>query len=153
MTPTLLGQWMLIACPLLSLSFAAGAQAAFRCQEHGRVIYTNVACLGGTMVASGDLRDRAGLQADLIAASQRAAADQKRLMELQDERQHAERLEAQQNRRARAAASNRQTKCAALALRKKWLEEDVMNTTIRSARKNRKKLHRFGERYAMECSI
>lgn len=153
MSAPVIGQLCLIVCPLLSLTFATDAHAAFRCQEHGWGTYTDVACPGGTIVASSDLRDRATLHADLITASQRATADQMHLKELQDARQRADRLDAQQNRRARAAASNRQTKCAALALRKKWMEEDAANTSTRNAHKSKKKLHRFDERYAMECTI
>lgn len=144
-------QLMRLCLPAMLFVCALPGHAAFKCVDQGRITYTDMACPGGKLIASNDLRVPASIRDDLIGGTQRAASDKRQLGELEAGRHRLERIDEQNFRRTRAATANRRNKCAGLALRKKWMEEDTENASMRSAGKTKKKLHRFAERFAIEC--
>jgi hypothetical protein len=127
------------------------ARPSFKCEAYGKVTYSDVACSGGHQLVSTDTREPAVMSADTVAANQRAGAERAQLKDLETSRHRQERVDELQNRRARSVALSQHHKCLGLALRKKWLEEDVISASARSSRKAKKKSHRLAERYALEC--
>lgn len=142
---------MRLCLPAMFLLCALPANAAFKCEDHGRITYTDVACPGGKLITSNDLRVPTSVHDELLSATQRAASDKRQLSELEASRHRLERLDEQNFRRTRAATANRRHKCAGLALRKKWMEEDAEHSPMHAAGKTKKKLNRFAERVALEC--
>ena len=147
--------WALLLPPCCATAVASPPTSiAYRCRQGDAVTYTDTACDDGIAVASWDLRQPATLKADGSAERQRAATEKSTLRELESARHREEMIAEKQARRARAAAANRQKKCTALALRKKWLEQDAAiapYSTSHSARKARNHARFLADRYVLEC--
>jgi hypothetical protein len=140
-----------IMAVLLSLSSLC-ANAAFKCTQDGRILYSDHPCAGGIALAPSDLRKPATLEADLQSAQQRAAAEKRQLHELEESRRRTERMVEQQRARAAAIAARRQRQCAALALKRRWAAEDAALASSQKAEKSRRQSRRLGEKYALECA-
>lgn len=138
--------------PFLVLVTAASAtHAMYRCQDGSSVTYTDSPCASGT---SSDIRDKVKdqvLPADANEARQRLARQQQFLgqasAEQLKEQQSAERL---QKKEALARAA-RDRRCADLALRRKWAQEDAELATMRTKAAAQRKAVRAGERYDISC--
>ena len=127
--------------------------ATFKCTETGgRIIYTDVACFGGRQLPVTDLREPATLQADRIAAVQRAAGEKAQLDGFQALRWKSERANERQRQRTASTTFVNRKKCAGLALRKKWLQEDVIVASRKTSARKKQKFSRLTEKFTLECS-
>lgn len=139
-----------IALVALLLTTSAGAQATFRCDIDGKVSYSDVACPGGKVLPAPDQRPPATVQADAQAAQQRAQADKQQLRALEESRQKEEHADRKARQHAVNVANAQRRKCDALALRKKWLEDEA-SASHRVSAKAKRKSQRLAEQHALEC--
>ncbi len=143
---------LLLALPLLLCTLPAWA--VYKCESNGQVTYSDAACANGKPVVIDDTR---GVKnpAPVAAAKDKAvqqrldksrAAEDKRLTR---QREKQERAEA----RAKLVAEKQKRKCAQLAQRKAWAEDDLRNAPAKTMEKARRKSQRAAENYRAECSI
>jgi hypothetical protein len=134
---------------LLSLlaAFALPASAAFKCEANGKITYSDLPCPNAKIVKLDDpvAPEEAG------KALQRAARDQKKLQGLVYERHRQDAIADNEQRRLARLAGTKHKKCASLAQRKKWADEDVATATGRAMAKLKRKAHRAAEKMALEC--
>jgi hypothetical protein len=136
---------------VLMLAASMSVHAAFRCDDNGKVSYSDVACAGGATVPTTDLRAPATIKAEQDDALRRAAADKVRLQRLEADRSKAERTERKERLHASAVASAQRRKCETLAQRRKWADDDVATASSRNAEKTRRKARRIAEQYTLDC--
>jgi hypothetical protein len=142
---------LLLALPLLLCSLPAWA--VYKCDSDGKVTYSDAACANGKTVAIDDAR---GVKSPVPATSAKDKAVQQRLdksraaedKQLNRQREKQERAEA----RAKLVAEKQKRKCAQLAQRKSWAEEDLRNAPAKAMEKARRKSQRAAENYRAECS-
>ena len=141
----------LLALPLLLCTLPAWA--VYKCESNGHVTYSDAACANGKPVVIDDTR---GVKnpAPVAAAKDKAvqqrldksrAAEDKRLTR---QREKQERAEA----RAKLVAEKQKRKCAQLAQRKAWAEDDLRNAPVKTMEKARRKSQRAAENYRSECA-
>ncbi len=136
---------------LLSLLLAAAAPAfaAYKCEANGKTLYSDTPCTAGKTI---ELEEKVTVTAaDRALAQERLAKDKASVA-----RQKKERLkrEAAEKKLAQAAAKKtaaKQAKCATLAQRVKWSEEDAEQATGKSIPKAKKKARRMNEKYTLQC--
>lgn len=136
---------------LLILVSGASAHAAFRCDAHGKVTYSDVACDGGVLVSSSDLRGQATIKAEQDDASRRATTDRMQLQRFEESRKKIEHAERKERLHASTVASAKLRKCEMLEQRRKWAEEDVATASSRNTEKARRKARRIAEQYVLDC--
>ena len=133
---------------ILSFAAAAPALAVYKCQSGGRTLYSDLPCPGGTPVALGKTH-----VATADAADARTRNAREKALVASIDKQHA-RDDAAHERQARAAARAGQVKksrCATLARRAKWAEEDARAASSRSAEKAKTKARRSAEQFDAIC--
>jgi hypothetical protein len=141
---------LLLALPLLFCTLPAWA--VYKCESNGQVTYSDAACANSKPVVIDDTR---GVKnpAPVAAAKDKAvqqrldksrAAEDKRLTR---QRENQERAEA----RAKLVAEKQKRKCAQLAQRKAWAEDDLRNAPVKTMEKARRKSQRAAENYRAEC--
>ncbi len=135
---------------LLMTSAKAQAEATFRCDADGKISYSDVACPGGKVLPAADLRAPATVQAESHAAQQRAQADKKQLLTLEENRQKEEHADRKARQHALNVANAQRRKCDALALRKKWLDDEA-SASHRVSAKAKRKSQRLAEQHALQC--
>ena len=141
---------LLLALPLLLCTLPAWA--VYKCESNGQVTYSDAACANGKTVAIDDAR---GVKSPVPATSAKDKAAQQRLdksraaedKRLNRQREKQERQEA----RARLVAEKQKRKCAQLAQRKAWAEDDLRNAPVKTMEKARRKSQRAAENYRAEC--
>ena len=146
--------WAHVCVGLGALLVSGIAQAtAYRCDDGGRVTYTNLPCPSGKQT---EVVDRGGAPsaADRAAAESRHRADQAQLDANARERQH----ERQQDEKAAALATKRNAAhgkesaaCARLALRVKRAREDYDTAGPRDQPAKRVRMRRAEDDYATAC--
>ncbi len=138
----LLTALFLLAAPLPAL-------AIYKCENAGKVSYSDMPCTGNrtstittdhNTIGPGPAGDDARLerQKDELARMQRA-------------RHQREAREETAARKAAKAYAAHEKKCAALAQRKKWREEDAAMATGKKVARARLLARRMGEKYQLEC--
>jgi hypothetical protein len=134
----------LLSALLVSLSMPAFA--IYKCEADGKIAYSDAPCAGGRTI---DVGNAAPVN---TAQSRHALVQQKaELKRLESTRHKQEDQEAKLRRTAAHADATRQKKCASLARRKKWANEDAATATGKSAEKTRRKARRAQETYQEEC--
>ncbi len=138
------------------LLFPLCAPAAYRCERDGRVTYSDQRCDGDQGEVQREIKPGGPPPAP---ASQAAAGDGRE--RLQRERAEVTRLQALREQRERQdrqirdlaarGAAARERKCSALALQRKWREEDLREAPLEKADKARTRLRRATEKYEAEC--
>ena len=137
---------------LLTACGIAGA-TAYRCDDAGRVTYTNLPCPSGRQT---ELREtaRAPSAEDRAAAVDRARADQSRLAAIERRREE----ERRQDQRAAALTARRgvdrgkqKDACPRLALRARRAHEDVETAGPRDQATKRVRARRADDDYAALC--
>ncbi|WP_050478614.1 hypothetical protein [Herbaspirillum rhizosphaerae] len=141
--PAALSLYMLVATP---------AWAIYKCEADGKVTYSDAACANGKTLNVDTGKSNAGI-APLPTAQDKAESQR-----LQRERAKADKqqLKAQQTAereaaRAKLLEDKQKRKCAQLAQRKKWADEDVRAATVKNLEKARRKSQRVNEQYQAEC--
>lgn len=145
----------LLALPFLLQLCPAPAWAVYKCESNGQVTYSDATCANGKTVAIDDAR---GIKSPTPTASAKDKAAQQRLEKSRTaEDQRAARQRDKQSReeaRARLVAEKQKRKCALLAQRKTWAEEDLRNAPVKSMEKVRRKSQRATENYrAAGCPV
>ncbi len=149
--------WSFSALLSALLFVVPDVSAAYRCERQGRVTYTDQRCErdAGTVE-----RDIGSFSAPTRASpspagdggddrqSRRERAEVARLQALREQR---ERQEQQIRDLANRGAAARERKCRALALQRKWREEDLREAPLEKAAKARTRLRRATEKYDTEC--
>ncbi|MCW5298127.1 hypothetical protein DXT88_08040 [Herbaspirillum lusitanum] len=141
--------------PLLALSLllcSLPAWAVYKCDSDGKVTYSDAACANGTTVAIDDARG-------VNSPTQTTAAKDKALRQRLDKSRAAEEKRVSRQRekqereeaRARLVAEKQKRKCAQLAQRKSWAEDDLRNAPVKTMEKARRKSQRAAENYRAEC--
>jgi len=130
----------------LLMIFATPSFAVFKCEQHGNISYSDRACPGGVAL------DLAPIPAaDATEANRQARDTQRSLERLEKARRQREAKEEKERQRAAKLAGARQKKCATLARRQKWADEDAASATGKAAESARRKAQRKAEEYQDEC--
>ena len=144
-------RWLSAALSLGMLA-ATPAWAVYKCEADGKVTYSDAACTNGKTLSVDTGKGNAGITP--VPSIQNNAASQR----LQREQANADkqRLKAQQKAereaiRAKRVEDKQKRKCAQLAQRKKWADEDVRTATVKNLEKARRKSQRVNEQYQAEC--
>ncbi|MFJ9450030.1 MULTISPECIES: DUF4124 domain-containing protein [unclassified Herbaspirillum] len=145
----------LLALPLLLslLLCSLPAWAVYKCDSDGKVTYSDAACANGKSIAIDDTR---GVKSPAPVAAAKDKAVQQRLDKSRaaEEKRVSRQREKQEREDARAklVAEKQKRKCAQLAQRKAWAEEDLRNAPVKTMEKARRKSQRATENYRAECS-
>lgn len=129
------------------LSFSAPALAIYKCEFDGKVVYSDAPCHEGRMkelVITPPLSDP-------DAAQRQLAQDKKEAQRLEDRRKKHEAIEDRNRQRAAKAHEARKKKCATLALRTKWADEDAAKAAGKTVEKAKRNAQRAAEKYQLEC--
>lgn len=132
----------LMALCLLSCSIPA--LAVYKCEEGGKVSYSDLDCPDGRQL---DI----AVPAPDPASARQLAQEKTALQRLENDRHKREAKEEKEQLRVAHAMASRKRKCDALARRVKWAEEDSRLAHGRSSEKTKRKAHRLAEQYDGEC--
>jgi len=136
-----------VVLSFLLVSFSMPALAIYKCESAGTTTYSEAPCPGGKLMDLGDMPN----EADAPKSSQQTAKEKKELARLENARHKSEAAEEKVKRQAARAAAARERKCASLAQRKNWLQEDAAKASGKSAEKAKLKARRMAEKYRLEC--
>lgn len=135
-----------IAVLLSCLMVAPCAHAIYKCTaQDGSTSYSDLPCNGEKLQLEHDRPSHAPNNEQQLARQQ---AELTRLQNLRELRERQDQQYHQMNLRGQAA---RQKKCRALALQKKWKEEDAASALLPAQIKARRAARRAGEKYQSEC--
>jgi len=138
-----------ILATLCLLCWGMPAAASYRCEAGGKFTYGDTPCTTG---AGKNLATPPSPRAeDVRTAQQRAQREAQALAQLGEQQRAAEERALRADRQqTRLAATNRK-KCDALALQKKWRDEDAARAPVKSADKRKQAARRVDDRYSMRC--
>lgn len=138
------GSRLLLAGLFLALS--APAFAIYKCEADGKFSYSDTLCPNGKTL------DLAVSVSDAASARQQASQEKRALQHLENDRHKREARDEKEQQRAAHAYANRQKKCAALARKRKWADEDLASAKLKSIEKAKRKSRRLTEQYDAQCS-
>lgn len=138
------GPHLLLAGLFLVLS--APAFAIYKCEADGKFSYSDTLCLNGKAL------DLAASVPDAASAKQQALQEKSALQHLENDRHKREAREEKEQQRAARAYASRQKKCATLARKRKWADEDLASAKLKSIEKTKRKSRRLAEQYDAQCS-
>lgn len=132
---------------LLLLSFSVPALAVYKCEFAGKLAYSDLPCKDGRMkelpivTAPSDQGD----------AQQRLQQDKEKLAELEAQRHRQQVIDERRQQREWKARQAHDKKCAELAQRLKWANEDFARASLKSRDKAQLKAQRAHEKYQLAC--
>jgi hypothetical protein len=129
--------WAALLVPL-------SANAIYRCEQQGSIIYTEFPCAGREV----PITSSAPAPKNNDALLKHERSEVARLQRLREQR---ERQDQQIRDLAARGAAAREKKCRSLALQVKWREEDVRESTLDKAQKAITRLRRAQEKFDAEC--
>lgn len=129
---------------LVALLSPVSALAVYRCEQNGKITYTDFPCAGREVEIT---RSASAPQAD----DDRLRRERGEVGRLQKLREQRERQDQQIRDLAARGAAAREKKCRSLALQQKWREEDLRESTLDKADKARTRLRRAQEKFDSEC--
>lgn len=135
---------ILLGCLCLT-SFSA--HAVYKCMRNGEIIYTDKACDGGQL----SLPNSPTSESQRSNQNESLAKDRAEISRLQKFREQRERQEQQIRDLSARGAAARERKCKSLALQLRWREEDFREAPLHKQDKERIRVRRASEKYAMEC--
>lgn len=130
----------------LLLTCSASSFAIYKCDSGGKTIYSDTECPGGRALAV-----EAAAPAGAADARRQAREEKYVLDRLERARTKREAMEERERQRAAKSAAAQQKKCAALARKQRWAEEDATAATGRTTETARRKAQRKAEEYETEC--
>lgn len=134
---------LLLACPF-------SAMAVYKCESGRSVSYSDMPCTGGKSSTIDTAHNSVGPEA---AAENPGLESQKTtLQQLERTRHRREAREEKQAQKIARVRAARQKKCAGLAQRQKWREEDAAQAVGKTAERTRLKARRMAEAYRLECA-
>ena len=134
----------LLSCLLLT---SYTAHAVYKCMRNGEIIYTDKACDGGQL----SLPNSPTSESQRSNQNESLAKDRAEISRLQKFREQRERQEQQIRDLSARGAAARERKCKSLALQLRWREEDFREAPLHKQDKERVRVRRASEKYAMEC--
>ena len=134
----------LLSCLLLT---SYTAHAVYKCMRNGEIIYTDKACDGGQL----SLPNSPTSESQRNNQNESLAKDRAEISRLQKFREQRERQEQQIRDLSARGAAARERKCKSLALQLRWREEDFREAPLHKQDKERVRVRRASEKYAMEC--
>ena len=134
----------LLSCLLLT---SYTAHAVYKCMRNGEIIYTDKACDGGQL----SLPNSPTSESQRNNQNESLAKDRAEISRLQKFREQRERQEQQIRDLSARGAAARERKCKSLALQLRWREEDLRGAPLHKQDKERVRVRRASEKYAMEC--
>jgi hypothetical protein len=134
----------LLSALLVSLSMPAFA--IYKCEVDGKIAYSDAPCAGGQTIDVGNTASGNAAQSRHELVQQKAE-----LKRLESARHKQENQQAKLRRTAARTDAAKQKKCASLARRKKWADEDAAMAAGKPAEKARRKARRAQEAYQDEC--
>ena len=136
---------------LMLAGAAAGAQPVYKCSADGKVSYGQQPCAAGTSVAL----DLPATPAPAPGSEAALARQKKEAARLERLRHEQEAIDTRQQARDERGAAAYRKKCAALALKKKWADEDAAKVSLSARNHNQGKAQlkarRAAEKLALEC--
>jgi hypothetical protein len=129
--------WTALLVPL-------SANAIYRCEQQGSIVYTEFPCAGREV----DIAAAAPAPRNNDELLKRERSEVGRLQRLREQR---ERQDQQIRDLAARGAAAREKKCRSIALQLKWREEDVRESTMDKAQKAITRLRRTQEKFDSEC--
>ena len=133
---------------LLLLSISTPALAIYKCEFSGKVVYSDQPCKKGEPK---ELKLAPPLS-DSEDAQQRLARDKQQLQELETSRKKQEGIEEKQRQKVFKKHQALKKKCALLAQKMKWANEDLESASFKSRDKMQKNARRAHEKYQLTCS-
>ena len=115
--------------------------------RNGEIIYTDKACDGGQL----SLPNSPTSESQRNNQNESLAKDRAEISRLQKFREQRERQEQQIRDLSARGAAARERKCKSLALQLRWREEDFREAPLHKQDKERTRVRRASEKYAMEC--
>ena len=134
----------LLSCLLLT---SYTAHAVYKCMRNGEIIYTDKACDGGQL----SLPNSPTSESQRNNQNESLAKDRAEISRLQKFREQRERQEQQIRDLSARGAAARERKCKSLALQLRWREVDFREAPLHKQDKERVRVRRASEKYAMEC--
>jgi len=136
----------------LSLFVATPAWAIYKCEADGKVTYSDAACTNAKTINVDTSKGNTGISppqaVQNTTESQRLARERTKTDKQQIKAQQKAEREAA---RAKLVEDKQKRKCAQLAQRKKWADDDVRTATIKNLEKARRKSSRVNDQYQAEC--
>jgi hypothetical protein len=134
---------------LLSLLFSLPVFAAYKCESDGKTTYSDIPCPSGKQI---EISGKSTIdEQNAERAKQQVKQERAELARLEKERHKREAAEEKQTRIAARNAATKANRCATLAQRVKWSEEDAAHTAGKSAEKAKRKARRAAESYELQC--
>jgi hypothetical protein len=143
---------------LLALLIASPAHAIaiYKCESNGKILYTDAHCAGGKLP---DLRERVRNNPPLsvMAVKAEIARAKQEANRLREQRLVQEAMEQAQQQRLALDDYIFTKKCVALALRKRWADEEAQLASgfagyQDTEYKARRIAHAVNEKYELECA-
>jgi hypothetical protein len=134
---------------LVLLTLSAPALAIYKCDSGGRTVYSDTPCSNGKGVAL-DINTRPS--GDPEDAQQKLSQEKQELRRIENLRQKQEAADLRERRKLYKASEVKKKKCADLALRKKWAEEDARSAHPKSEERARRTARRAAEKHDLECA-
>ena len=145
MLRSMLRATLLAWLPALLVFFCLPASAVYKCEQSGRLTYSDVPCGGQQKEMPSSASATSNHDAEMTRT-------QNELRRLQNSREQKERQDQQFRNLALRGQVARQKKCRALALQSKWKQEDAHLAPLTSQTKTRRIARRAEEKYQSECS-
>jgi hypothetical protein len=136
---------------LLLIALCQPAWAIYKCELNGKISYRDTPCESGKALSMQTPIESKVSAVDAEVAAQRAERDREQLSQIEAEHERAE-LRAQKIRHAAAKAdATQKKKCAKLAQKKQWLEDDAAAANMKSREKAKRAARRKADEYELEC--
>lgn len=134
--------------PCLFFLVLSPAMAAYKCETGKSISYSDTPCPGGKQLTT----DSTAINpTDVAQAKQRAEREKQELTTLEHARHQREASEEKEQKKTAKKIADKKKKCAALAQKRQWSEEDAARASVKSEAKAKRKARRAAEKYEMEC--
>lgn len=134
------------------LAVSTPALAINKCELDGRISYSDKPCSDGKAVRFDAPADNQPMAPDAARARDQAMREKNELKRFEDERRQREAKEDKDRQKLARADETQRKKCADLALRQKWAEEDAAAARGKSTEKAKRDARRKAEIFQAECS-
>lgn len=130
--------------------YSAASHAIYKCEENGKITYSDEQCESGSARAIDTTNSRL-TNAAVSEATERNKRNRETLKQLESTRQKEEATEEKARQKKLRASEALRKKCQAMALKVKWSEEDAAAATGKSINKAKRTASRQREKYEAEC--
>jgi hypothetical protein len=132
------------------LFYSASSLAIYKCEEHGKIIYSDEQCLDG-QAKTIDTTNSQISDAAANDATARSRREKEALKHLEQDRRKEEAFEEKARQKKIRTDEAFRKKCQTLSLKVKWSQEDAAAAMGKSAEKSKRTAVRQREKYEAEC--